>query len=131
MDHKNVRKFKMCAFVADDSPNAIAAILTTDAGEEFMISTSLAIAGEIAVNFGAALQQAAREGQQTPIQRLPERILRFDAKREEGEETVVMIVLEGNRSPSAFLGAMTPTDARRLGAKLMSEAVSPVPRRAN
>lgn len=131
MEHKNIRKFTLCSFVSDDSPNATAAILTTDAGEEFMITTSLAIAGEIAVKFGAALQQAAKEGQRTQLPRVPERVVRYDATRDEGEQTAVLVVLEGDRSPSAFLGAMTPTDARRLGAKLMAEAESSSPKRAN
>lgn len=131
MDHKNIRNFKLCAFVNDDSPNAIAAILTTDTGDEFMITTSLTIAGEISLRFREALQQAVKEGARVQVPRSPERVMRYDAIREAGDVPAVHLFLEGDRSQEAFLGALTMTDARRLGAKLMAEAEPSGPMRAN
>jgi len=131
MDHKNIRNFKLCAFVNDNSPNAIAAILTMDTGDQFMITASLSIAGEISLRFREALQQATKEGAHIQVPRSPERVLRYDATREAGDEPAVHLFLEGDRSREAFLGALTLTDARRLGAKLMAEAESAGPKRAN
>lgn len=131
MDHRNVREFRLGGFVGDDSPNAMGMIMKDDHGEEFMITTSLAIAGQMSVQIEAALKQLAKDGHVVSVPSVPERIVRYNAVAMHTDEgPAVEVLMEGDRS-NPLHGIMTQTDARRLSALLSIAAESSGPKRAN
>lgn len=132
MEHRNIGAFELTAFVGDDSNNAFAMILTSGDGEKLLISMPRTIAGQIAAQMSAALQQLASEGVSTDIEPVPERVMKSGAFRHRAEtgEDFVALLLMGDRG-GKMLGAITLPDARRLGAALLAEATSDAPTRAN
>ena len=133
MEHRNIAKFELCAFVSDNSPNAMAMILHPSEGEDFMITTSVAAAADIAQRLTEALQQIAKElkgGVSAP--RSPELVVKYNAVQMHTDQGLaVAILLEGDRSKAPFYGIQNQTDARRFAALLTVAAESDAPKRAN
>lgn len=133
MDHRNIKKFELTAFIpGDDSHNAWAAIVTTESGDQMLLSFSLVVAGQIFGQIEAAMQQVTQEGKRVEIPSIPERVMAYNAVPMNTDAgLLVEILVQGDQSPRAFHGVMQPTAARSLAALLLGSAESSGPRRAN
>jgi hypothetical protein len=68
MDHKNIRGFKLTAFVpGDESDNAWAAMVTNESGEQRLLSFSQAVAGQMFAQIGAAMCDARANSATQPF----------------------------------------------------------------
>lgn len=134
MDHRNIRDFKLTTFIpGDDSPNAWGAIVTTESGEQMLLSFSLEVAGQMFGQLHAALSQISHEGKTVEIPSTPQRITGYNAIpfRSDQGDMFVDILLEGDQSKRALHGLMERTQAKSFAALLQSAAESSGPRRAN
>lgn len=124
MDHRNIARFELCSFVADDSENAMSVIAHPKEGEPFMISFPVATGADIAQRLTEALQQIAKELQGSVSANVsPEGLVRYGViPRKSDQDHPIELLIEGDRQRSPFLVALTRTDARRMGAMLMAEA---------
>ena len=123
--------FELAAFTREADDNSFALIFTPVEGEPFMLTMGRIMAGTVAVRLSEAIEELMREGVPTSVPRTPELILRYAAERRLDQTSghpFVLVRLDGARS-QPILGAMTPTDANRLGAALMAAANDDGPRR--
>ncbi|MCK1402058.1 hypothetical protein IVB45_17355 [Bradyrhizobium sp. 4] len=135
MDQKTIEGFELAAFTREENDDSFALIFTPAEGEPFLLSMGRVMAGTIVARLSEAIQQLERDGVPTSVPRSPDRIMRYNAQRrieQNSGEPFVIVLMEGERS-QPLLGAMTPTDANRLGAALMAAAQSTdgPPRAAN
>ena len=97
-----------------------------------LLSFSLAVAGEIFGQIGAAMRQITQEGKQVKIPAIPERVTAYNAVPMNIDEgLLVEILVQGDQSPRAFHGVMQPTAARSFAALLSGSAESSGPKRTN
>ena len=104
-----------------DDGDLFTLVLADKDGNEFVITGSLKVAGEMAALLSASIATSAKAGRKIPVPRIPDPIVEYVAERASDDAGGVLIFLRGECSSPLF-GRMTPADAKRLAALLQMSA---------
>ena len=122
MDHRNIARFEIINFVADDSEVAISMMLHGSDGETMLISCPTRSARGLLAQLDKTLQADARERGEAAKEIPPTEYVDGYAAEREDRFRQAPQCLSCLRAGTTFCGAMTPADARRLAAQLQGAA---------